>query len=311
MNSKPINLEYEEIDILKYVVRHIDILDKGFVELVDCMPRMVPKGRHTDFRIVEAARQSTGNGLKSLKEDIGLLNYLFRNGHLSPIEFVRFTFKLKIPIFVARQLVRHRMMSMSEQSARYTEILDEWYEPTVFRLADAKNRQGSTSSLNDDDTLQARFIYNTTTHAAYKAYQDLLKLGVAKEQARCLLPVAMYSQMYITIDLRNLFNFLKLRMDAHAQYEMRMLANAIYELIKPVVPNALNAFDNYINESISLTKQEVQSIHECKTEIEGVSKNENSEYHDKLNRLFDNGINSFYFSSLFGNDELIEASPIS
>lgn len=297
--------EIECIDILQYVVKRTNILDKGFVELHDCMPRLVPKGRHADYRIVESARQSTGNGLKTLKEDNGLLNYLFRNGHLSPIEFVKFTFKLKIPIFVARQLVRHRMMSMSEQSARYTEILDEWYEPTVFRLADNKNRQGSTSSLNNDDTLQARFIYNTTTHAAYKAYKDLLELGVAKEQARCLLPLSMYSQMMITIDLRNLFNFLKLRMDAHAQYEMRMLANAMYELIKPVIPNAINAFDNYINESIILTKQEIESIHERKSDISGVSKNENSEYHDKLNKLFDNGRNSFYFESIDTPEHII------
>lgn len=215
--------------------REIGVLDKGFVRLVDVMG--------DDQSIVRAARVSYGQGSKGDEADKKLINYLIKNRHTSPFESVTFTFHVKAPIFVFRQWHRHRTWSYNELSARYTEMKDEFYSPAEWRAQDTKNKQGSVIPLHND-ALQytSNLMYASAVLEAYKIYETLLAGGVAREMARMVLPVSLYSEMYATVDLHNLFHFLSLRLDPHAQYEIRVYAEAMVELITPHVPWAVTAW---------------------------------------------------------------------
>ena len=212
----------------------IEVLDKGFVKLVDFMG--------SDIRAVSAARVSFGGTSKGEERDKMLIKYLMENKHLSPFEHCYFQFHIKCPIFVARQWMRHRIASYNEISARYTEVKDEFYFPKAFRIQDMSNRQGSIESDKLDNEALSK-IYEEAIEHSYQAYQKLLKAGVAREMARCLLPVAQYTQFYWTINLRSLLNFISLRADSHAQYEIRVYANAIKEIVKQKMPWSFAAFE--------------------------------------------------------------------
>jgi len=202
-------------------------LDKGFVKLVEFMGG--------DQRAVDSARVSFGSVSKGTEQDRKLIEYLLANGHLSPFEHSVFQFHIKCPIFVARQWMRHRIASYNEISARYTEVKDEFYYPDAFRVQDKINRQGSVRSgaLEQEKMLA---VYDKAIKASYAAYTELLEAGAAREMARMVLPVAQYTQFHWTINARSLLNFIDLRADAHAQYEIRQYAGAISEIFSEKMP---------------------------------------------------------------------------
>ena len=209
------------------------VLDKGFVRLVDFMGG--------DRRAVESARVTFGSESKGEEKDKKLLEYLLANSHHSPFEHSVFQFHVKLPIFVARQWMRHRMASYNEISARYTEVQEEFYIPAEFRVQDKINRQGSVKSGTLDNR-QLVEIYKKSLDQSYAVYHRLLENGVAREMARMVLPVAQYTQFHWTVNARSLMNFLSLRMDSHAQQEIRDYANAIAEIFKARMPWTWEAF---------------------------------------------------------------------
>ncbi|MCX5786739.1 MAG: FAD-dependent thymidylate synthase [Elusimicrobia bacterium] len=209
------------------------VLDKGFVKLVDFMGG--------DLRAVQSARVTFGSQTKGEEKDKRLIEYLLAHDHHTPFEHCVFQFHIKCPIFVARQWMRHRMASYNEVSARYTEVAEEFYTPKAFRAQDRINRQGSTASpeLNQSKMLA---VYEASVKASYQAYRKLLEAGAAREMARMALPVSQYTQFYWSVNARSLLNFLSLRMDAHAQSEIRDYANAISEIFRDKMPWTWEAF---------------------------------------------------------------------
>lgn len=221
--------------------KEIPVLDRGFVRLVDYMGG--------DDRIVQAARVSYGAGTKTVREDRGLIHYLLRNRHTSPFEQVGLTFHLKMPIFVARQWLRHRTARLNEISGRYSVMRDEFYQPGTdsIRLQSQTNRQGSSDEpVAADLAERAAAAFSEGQRSAYEAYEELLDADVARELARINLPVSLYTEMYWQIDLHNLFHFMRLRMDWHAQQEIRAYGDALAQIVRAVAPVAFEAFEEYI-----------------------------------------------------------------
>lgn len=213
----------------------IKVLDHGHVRLVDWMG--------DDLSIVRAARVSYNAEPRNDGSDEKLVRYLLKNGHTSPFEHVTFTFDVKAPIFVFRQWHRHRTWSFNEVSARYTELPEEFYipEPEKVGLQGTGNKQ--VRVLDENQQAGAIISLMRQHHEeAFIVYRSLLAAGAAREIARCVLPLATYSHMFATIDLHNLFHFLRLRLHPHAQYEIRVYAEAMRDLIEPHVPVALRAF---------------------------------------------------------------------
>jgi len=216
------------------------VLDKGFVRLVDYLG--------SDSRIVQAARVSYGEGTKTYRQDKGLIAYLLRNGHTSPFEQVNFTFHIKMPIFVARQWIRHRTARINEISGRYSVMADEAYmpEPEHINLQSDDNKQGRAPEAVDAMVQQQVLdILKQDQARAFDTYHQLLDLGIARELARVDLPLSLYTQWYWQMDLHNLFHFLQLRLDSHAQYEIRVYAQVILDIVRTVCPMACEAFENF------------------------------------------------------------------
>jgi thymidylate synthase (FAD) len=234
--------------------KQIDVLNKGFVRLVDCMG--------TDASIVQAARVSYGAGTKTQREDQGLINYLLKNKHTSPFEMVEFKFHCKMPIFVARQWVRHRMASLNEYSMRYSEAVDDYYVPELdqIRKQSTTNKQGRDEQIEESEALNIQKLMDAHSKTSYGMYKILLNNGLARELARCVLPVNFYTEWYWKIDLHNLLHFLRLRMDSHAQYEIRVFANAIYDIIKEIVPMTCEAFEKYVINSKTFDAAEAKEL---------------------------------------------------
>lgn len=232
----------------------IKVLDKGFVRLVDIMG--------DDAAIVQAARCSYGDGTKTVNEDRGLIRYLMRHWHTSPFEMVEFKFHIKLPIFVERQLIRHRTANVNEYSSRYSLIQDEFYvpEPERVKAQSKNNKQGSDGQLDKKYTDAFIAMTKDTSNDAVSYYQESIEMGVARELARINVPVNNYTEMYWKCDLNNIFHLLQLRMDSHAQWEIQQYANAMYELIKPIVPLACEAFEDYRLGAKTFSKQEMALI---------------------------------------------------
>ncbi len=231
------------------------VLDHGFVRLVDYMG--------SDSRIVQAARVSYGAGTKTYRQDKGLINYLLRNDHTSPFEQVVFTFHLKMPIFVARQWVRHRTGRMNEISGRYSVMKDECYIPDKDHIAlqSEDNKQGRQSEPVDEETAKkVQSLLEKDHERIFGTYNELLDMGIAREIARIDLPLSLYTEFYWQMDLHNLFHFLKLRLDGHAQYEIRCYAETIFEIIRIVCPIAAEAFENHKLNSVVLSGKEKDAI---------------------------------------------------
>lgn len=235
----------------------IKVLDHGYVRLVDWMG--------SDSRICEAARISYKSPSKGVEQDKKLLEYLWKNKHTSPFEMVKITLNIKMPIFIMRQYVRHRMQNLNEVSARYTELPNEFYIPKKWRAQDTKNKQGSTAKEDWDKVgfdvpyadKKGSFFLNMSRNEAmeqslrarckecYETYELMLACGVAREMARIVLPVNIYTEIYACWDLKNLLHFITLRDDSHAQAEIQEYSRAIREICNELFPITMAAFGKY------------------------------------------------------------------
>ncbi len=238
----------------KWLGKELKCLDKGFVRLVDYMGN--------DEAVVQAARVSYGKGTKKVNEDRGLIRYLRRHTHTTPFEMVEFKFHCKMPIFVARQWIRHRTANVNEYSARYSQLKDEFYIPEFSELKkqDVKNKQGGAEELSNEEKKEILEALIESYVQEFGKYEKFLNMGLARELARVNLPLAAYTEWYWKIDLHNLMHFLKLRLDAHAQYEIRVFAEAMAKIVKDTVPICYEAFEDYALNALNLSGPEAKFI---------------------------------------------------
>ncbi len=273
----------------------IECLDMGFVKLLDCMPRVLREEEDTaDYAIGEAARQSYKRETKTVADDKTLIRYLMRHTHTSPLEMIEFKFHCKLPIFVAREMIRHRTANVNELSGRYSEMPEEYYIPGELRVQSLINTQGSEGSISEGSVEMTKGFMRLQSQDAFKFYYRLLEQGVAREQARIVLPLSTYTEWYWKIDLHNLLHFLNLRCDHHAQQEIRVYADAILDLIKPIVPWTVSAWEDYspYRGGMILTRFEVEAIRKrcyntntIVSDIESSNKLEQREWQEKAKRL--------------------------
>ena len=228
----------------------IKCLDKGFVRLVDAMGG--------DDAIVQAARVSYGKGTAKVSQDRGLIRYLMRHRHTTPFEMVEFKFHCKMPIFVARQWVRHRTANINEYSLRYSEARDEFYfpDPENIQFQSALNKQGRLGEVSDELKMKVRNYFEEISDRSFEIYSELNDAGVARELARAILPVNLYTEWYWKNDLHNLLHFIGLRSDSHAQYEIRVFSDAMAESVKAVAPFAWEAYQDYVVSGLRFSRIE-------------------------------------------------------
>lgn len=253
----------------------VDVLDHGFVRLVDHMP-----SENLDSAIVQAARVSYGDGTKSTRDDRGLIRYLLRHWHTTPFEMVEFKFHIKMPIYIARQHFRHRTASVNELSARYSVVPEELYEPVQLRKQSTINHQGSEGKFDASPELLNKL--SNQLHTSFDVYDELIDNGCCREQARGVLPQATYTEFYWKINLHNLLHYLTLRMHETAQEEIREYAQAIFKIIEPLVPHTIEAFRDFRINTITLTGPEIECLNNG-TPI--TSPSEKREFQEKMNRL--------------------------
>ena len=246
---RPVVPEADRIIGVRYPV-----LTHGFVALVDYMGN--------DAAIVQAARVSYGRGTKSVRDDRGLIRYLMRHRHTTPFEMVEYKFFVRLPIFVARQWIRHRASSTNEYSARYSIVPDEFEVPPAeeVRHQSTRNRQGRGDALPAEVVERFRSDLSSIAGDAYAAYSRALEDGVARETARLLLPVAYYTQWYWKTNLHNLFHFLSLRLDLHAQEEIRLYAVELARIARLVCPVAVEAFEEFQLEGVAFGRREQRAV---------------------------------------------------
>ncbi len=244
----------------------LPVLDHGFVRVVDYMG--------DDAAVVQAARVSYGKGTKRVSEDAGLINYLMRHRHTTPFEMCEIKYHIKLPIFVARQWIRHRTANVNEYSARYSILDNEFYIPKAEQLgAQSKsNRQGRADALTGADAARVLQILREDSQQTYDHYAEMLnenekgevidpnRTGLARELARMNLTVNFYTQWYWKVDLHNLLHFLSLRADPHAQYEIRVYADAMLETVKRWVPLVCDAFLQYRMGGVHLSEKALQAV---------------------------------------------------
>lgn len=230
------------------------VLDKGHVRLVDCMG--------DDASIVQMARVSYGEGTKNISDDRTLIRYLMRHRHTSPFEGCVIKLHMKLPILVARQIVRHRTSSLNEVSARYSVLPDEFYVPDLKRISyqSLNNKQGSGSSFEPELAKIAQQDLESYCASAYTLYENFIEQGMARELARSILPVNIYTEWYWVQNIHNLFHLIQLRAHPHAQYETRQYANAISDIVKDWLPITHEAFEDYRLNSVHLSAQQWQAI---------------------------------------------------
>jgi len=218
----------------------IKCLDKGFVRLVDSMGG--------DDAIVQAARVSYGKGTSKVSQDRGLIRYLMRHRHTTPFEMVEFKFHCKMPIFVARQWVRHRTANINEYSLRYSQARDEFYypDPEHIQFQSALNKQGRMGEVPAELKQKVQDYFKEISERSFAIYSELNEAGVARELARSVLPVNLYTEWYWKNDLHNLLHFIGLRSDSHAQYEIRVFSDAMDQSVKAVAPFAWEAYQDYV-----------------------------------------------------------------
>jgi thymidylate synthase (FAD) len=270
--------------------REVPVLDLGFVQPIDYMG--------TDEDIVQAARVSYGPSTRKLHDDRGLLRYLMRHRHTTPFEMCEVKFRCKMPIFVARQWIRHRTANVNEMSLRYSEAPDEFYVPALeaVTLQSTTNKQGrdGETELPPEQREQVRELMRAHNELAYADYQRLAgDLGIARELARTVLPVSLYTQWIWKIDLHNLLHFLDLRLDPHAQIEIRVFAEAMAEFVQAWVPHAWEAFVDYRREAVPLTRLEARALgrmlagasEAAAAESAGLKGRELAEFQHKLARM--------------------------
>ncbi|WP_339045173.1 FAD-dependent thymidylate synthase [Candidatus Mesenet endosymbiont of Agriotes lineatus] len=236
----------KEIDDILY--KEHKILDHGFIRVIDYMG--------SDSSVVQAARVSYGEGTKHISQDAALINYLMRHSHTTPFEMCEIKFHVKLPIFVARQWIRHRTANINEYSARYSILSREFYIPETSQVAEQSknNAQGRGKELDYETAKDITTVLSKNSDLVYSSYDKLLEDGLAREIARINLTLNYYTELYWKIDLHNLLHFLKLRGSHHAQYEIRVYAEEMIKIIKKWVPLTYNAFVEYCLESSSISK---------------------------------------------------------
>jgi thymidylate synthase (FAD) len=247
-------------DAEKILDKEFPVLDKGFIRLVDYSGG--------DERIVQAARVSYGGGTKTFREDAGLIDYLLRNKHTSPFEQVSLTFHVKMPIFVARQWIRHRTARVNEISGRYSVMKDEFYVPAPSDVSpqSTDNKQGrGTEPLPPAEAEKVRTALLDGQKRAYREYMELVDSGLAKELARVNLPLSLYTEMYWQMDLHNLLHFIELRAHPHAQKEIRDYAQVLLDIAAAVAPRAVESFRRHRLGSVTFSAEEMT---ELKTRLE-------------------------------------------
>ncbi len=269
-------------------------LDHGFVRVVDYMG--------DDTAIVQSARVSYGKGTKKISNDKGLIKYLMRHWHSTPFEMCEIKLHVKLPIFIARQWIRHRTANINEYSARYSILDKEFYIPSVENLASQSqvNKQGRAESLSPEEANKVITLLKNDAEQTYRNYEVMLNensegetlddgsMGIARELARMNLTLNTYTQWYWKIDLNNLLHFLALRADAHAQYEIRVYADIILDIVKKWVPVTYEAFEDYRVGGTQLSAKEIlilKKIIKGETvdpEAEGISKREWGELQKKF-----------------------------
>ena len=235
--------------------REFSVLNKGFIRLVDYLGG--------DERVVQAARVSYGKGTKTCREDAALIDYLLRNDHTSPFEQVVLTFHIKLPIFAARQWIRHRTARLNEISGRYSILKNDFYIPAPKDIASqsSDNKQGrSDTALDPAQAEKIRGSFEEAQKKAYKDYARLEKEGLARELARINLPLSLYTEWYWQIDLHNLFHFLKLRLDSHAQKEIRLYAEVLFDITKKVAPQCCASFQEHILGGVRFSRKELAEL---------------------------------------------------
>jgi len=246
--ARCINLEADEI-----LDKEIPILDHGFVRLVDYMG--------SDSRIAEAARVSY-NSKKTLRDDEKLIDYLYCNGHTSPFEQVVLLFHIKMPLFVARQWIRHRTARMNEVSGRYSIMKEEFYTPLKedIKGQSLKDKQASANSLSPEVASCIIKELVEGQKSSYSSYKSFIERGLSREMARINLPLSLYTEVYWQMDLHNLFHFLALRLSSHAQKEIREYAKAILSICKKIAPIATASFEEHTLYAKKLSRHDVSSI---------------------------------------------------
>lgn len=234
--------------------KEIKLLDHGFIRVIDCMG--------DDSAIVQAARVSYGDGTKTVNQDEGLIRYLLRHRHTSPFEMCEIKLHLKMPIFIARQWIRHRTASLNEISARYSVMKEEFYIPEKEDICQQAtfNKQGRETVFENEDAVNIQTNLRDLSTYTYSEYEKLLEQNLARELARTVLPVSLYTEMYWKIDLHNLLHFLALRNHPHAQKEIRVYAEAMTDLLKDWVPIVHKAFIDYRVGAISFSNAEKEKL---------------------------------------------------
>ena len=238
----------------------LPVLDHGFIRLVDSMG--------DDAAIVQAARTSYGEGTKTPSDDRSLIRYLMRHWHSTPFEMVEFKFHMRLPVFVARQWIRHRTANVNEYSARYSIVPELFYVPEPGRIGaqSATNKQGTGEKLDSSIAEIWQNMVRVNSKNAYEHYQrDIATegcgaFGISRELARINLPQNAYTEWYWKCDLHNIFHLLRLRADAHAQWEIQQYAQALISLIRPIVPVALEAWQDYRQHAVNFSAQEMVVI---------------------------------------------------
>ncbi len=245
----------------------IPVLDHGFIRVIDYMG--------DDAAVVQAARVSYGKGTKKVNEDAGLINYLMRHRHTTPFEMCEIKFHIKLPIFVARQWIRHRTANVNEYSARYSILDREFYIPAPQQLAaqSTSNRQGRGNLVEGQEAARVFELLKSDSEQVYDHYIEMLneddkgsvineeKRGLARELARMNLTLNYYTQWYWKVDLHNLMHFLSLRADAHAQYEIRVYADAMLDVLKKWLPITHDAFMNYRVGGATISAKGLSALH--------------------------------------------------
>ena len=241
-----------------HLYRAHEVLDHGFIRVIDYMG--------DDAAIVQAARVSYGAGTKHVQNDDGLIRYLMRHWHSTPFEMCEIKLHVKLPVFVARQWIRHRTANVNEYSARYSILDREFYIPAPEHLAaqSVVNNQGRGEVLTGAESARVLGMLKSDANRAYDNYESMLsqdgQQGLARELARMNLPANIYTQWYWKVDLHNLFHFLRLRADAHAQYEIRVYAEAIANCVKDWVPLAYAAFEDYRMGGVTLSGKAIEVL---------------------------------------------------
>ncbi|MCB2138294.1 FAD-dependent thymidylate synthase [Albidovulum sp.] len=234
------------------------VLDHGLVRVIDYMG--------DDAAITQAARVSYGRGTKAVQNDEGLIRYLMRHWHSTPFEMCEVKFHVKLPVFVARQWIRHRTANVNEYSARYSILDREFYIPAPEHLAaqSTVNNQGRGELLEGEEAARVLDILREDAMRSYDHYEDMLsqdgQKGLARELARMNLPANVYTQWYWKVDLHNLFHFLRLRADAHAQYEIRAYAEVMCQIVRDWVPLAYGAFEDYRLGGVNLSQKAIDVL---------------------------------------------------